>query len=146
MDQRKHAGLVNLVSQIREKANKYIQQELDMIGHPELRPSHGTMLWLLYNSPTPPTVKEIVKQTGKSKSTISVSLRNLAKNGYIIITPNPNDCRGSVIKRTEKLDAIKDDFMRIGNDLNNLIATFLPQAELATMALPVDCGSSLRSV
>lgn len=130
MIQERHAGLVNLISMVREKANKYIQQELDTIGHPELRPSHGTLLWILLSAPTPPTVKEIIKRTGKSKSTISVSLRNLAKHGYITISPNPNDCRGSVIVMTEKLENMKDDFSKIALDLNKLIATFLPQVEL----------------
>jgi len=126
--------LINRISGIREKAYRFIQQELDERGFAGVRPSHGNLLWILFQSDQAPSMTEVVRKAGRSKSTVSVSLRNLEKHGYLTLRTDPEDSRGIRIYLTVKGQSLERDFNEISESLNGLLAEGIGEEEMEQAA------------
>lgn len=134
-------SIVALTSRIREKANRFIQKELNERGFPEIRPSHGSILWVLFTAAEAPTMAEIVRRVGRSKSTISVSLRTLEKYGYLAIRPSPGDARETRIHLTDTGRSLEKDYLDISEKISTRIAEGFSSGDLellSTLLLRVD--------
>ena len=111
-----YRGLFHKISRIRKKGNDLILSELNKLGIEKVSPSHGHILTNLYQKDGM-TMKEIAEKIRKKKNTVTILVDKLIKAGYIYKETAPEDKRITHIYLTEKGNAFRDDFYRIGKQL-----------------------------
>ncbi len=116
--------ILYLVSQIREKANKLISEELIKKGIKGMAPSHGAIIFFLYKKGEL-TMKEIASYINKDKSTVTALISKLITHGYVTKQKSASDARSSIIVLTQKGIDFKDDFesvsMKLFSKIDNSI-------------------------
>jgi len=108
--------VVALIGRVRERANRLICAELLRLGHPELAPSHGSILAALYDQGDLP-MSVLAKAIGKKKNTLTVLVKKLEKAGYVRRELSLTDSRVSIITLTEKGKAFRKDFNAVSEKL-----------------------------
>lgn len=108
--------VVALVSRIRESANALVVSELTRLGHPDLAPSHGAILAVLYDRGELP-MGALAQAIGRKKNTLTVLVRKLEGAGYVHRTGSSGDSRVSMIALTPKGEAFRKDFAAISQML-----------------------------
>ena len=108
--------IISLISSIREKANKFIVQEMTSRGITGLVPSHGNILVFLFKNTTL-TMKDLANMVGKDKSTITALVDKLVTLGYVAKRKDEFDNRVVLVNLTEKGEALKPDFAEISKSL-----------------------------
>jgi MarR family transcriptional regulator, organic hydroperoxide resistance regulator len=108
--------IVSLISKIRSKANKIIVGELRGRNIKGLAPSHGDIMFLLFQSGSS-SMMELAKKIGRDKSTITALVKKLVAMGYVKTARNEKDSRVIVATLTEKGWRLKPDFDEISNIL-----------------------------
>jgi len=108
-------GIVDLIDRIRDRANTIIVGELKSRGITDILPAHGRALAALYEAEGPIPIKEVTESTGRVKSTMTVMIRTLEKNGYVTRTPCSDDGRSVLVSLTEKGRRLFPAFQEISN-------------------------------
>lgn len=108
--------IVSLIALIREKANRFIIQEMSMKEMEGLAPSHGDILSALFEYSSL-TMKDLAKKINKDKSTVTALVNKLLNLGYIERTRDLEDSRIVYITLTEKGKNLKKDFKEISDKL-----------------------------
>ena len=108
--------IISLISRVRDKANRLIVSELRVRNMPGLAPSHGDILILLFQSETV-SMREIAKQIGRDKSTVTALIKKLINIGYVEKREDPNDSRVTLIKLTKEGLGLKQNFGEISETL-----------------------------
>jgi MarR family transcriptional regulator, organic hydroperoxide resistance regulator len=108
--------VIALVSTISDRANRMIAKELRRRKVSGLAPSHGAILFELFQSGSIP-MKEIARRINRDKSTVTVLVKKLAAHGYIETEKNPADSRVTLVRLTEKGRGLKPDFDAISRIL-----------------------------
>lgn len=111
--------IISLISKVRENANKFITDEMDKWGVKGLAPSHGDILSALLKHERL-TMKELADKIGRDKSTVTVLVDKLIKQGYVEKTRDIEDNRVVFVSLTEKGRKLKPMFDAISK---NLIST-----------------------
>lgn len=112
----KGSEIISLVSNIREKANKLIADELRKNGISDLVSSHGAILVQLYRSDDL-CMKDIAERVGKDKSTVTALVNKLVKLGYIYKVKNSEDSRITHLKLTDKGREVEEIFFKVSHVL-----------------------------
>ncbi len=107
---------ISLIGRVRGQANKLIYRELHDRGHKGLAPSHGNVLAVLL-SKGEMTKTEISNAIGRDRSTVTVLLKKLEKNGYITTRVNDEDSRSAIVYLTEKGEAFREGFTEISEKI-----------------------------
>lgn len=105
-----------MISKVRENANKFITDEMDKWGVKGLAPSHGDILSALLKHERL-TMKELADKIGRDKSTVTVLVDKLIKQGYVEKTRDIEDNRVVFVSLTEKGRELKPMFDAISKDL-----------------------------
>ncbi|GAB6109336.1 MarR family winged helix-turn-helix transcriptional regulator [Fusibacter bizertensis] len=99
--------IVYFISKTRQNMHRFIELELKNKGLTDIIPSHGSILTVLYEHKAPLTMKEIAERIGKDKSTVTVLVNHLLKQGYIERIQNLEDKRITLIALTDLGKAIE---------------------------------------
>jgi len=113
-------NLVGLCSRISKNANKMIVAELEKQGVKNIVPSHGTVLYLLYQRDEV-TMKEIADYAHKTKPTVTVLVNKLEKLGYVFREKSSVDNRICYIRLTGEGHKLKPVFERVSKSLNERV-------------------------
>jgi MarR family transcriptional regulator, organic hydroperoxide resistance regulator len=108
--------IVSLISKIRNKANRIIVGELRRRNIKGLSPSHGNILFFLFQSECS-TMMELARKIDRDKSTITALVRKLVTMGYVETAKSESDSRVTFVRLTEKGRRLKPDFEEISNIL-----------------------------
>lgn len=108
--------IISLIAVVREKANRFIIQEMSMKEMEGLAPSHGDILSALFEYSSL-TMKDLAKKINKDKSTVTALVNKLLNLGYIERTRDIADSRIVYITLTEKGENLKGDFKEISDKL-----------------------------
>jgi len=108
--------VIALISTIRDKANKLINRELRSRNIHDLAPSHGAILFELFQSETI-AMKEIAERINRDKSTVTALIKKLMALGYVEKIKAPNDSRVTLVRLTKKGQKLEPDFDKISNIL-----------------------------
>lgn len=108
--------IISLVSEIRERANKIIVEELKKRGIEDLAPSHGAILVQLYKNKTL-CMKDMARLIKKDKSTITALVNKLVKLGYIEKIKDREDSRITMLRLTGKGADLEDIFLSVSGIL-----------------------------
>lgn len=117
--------IVGLIANIREKAHRFIIQELRAHNIEGLVPSHGAILAQLYHQEERIPMAELAKRIDRDKSTVTILVDKLVAVGYVQKVKDPNDKRMTYIVLTEQGQAIKPVILAISRKmLTQLYAGF----------------------
>jgi DNA-binding MarR family transcriptional regulator len=108
--------VIVLISTIRDKANKLIGRELRSRSIHGLAPSHGAILFELFQSESV-SMMEIAKRINRDKSTVTALVKKLIDLGYVERVKDPNDSRVTLVELTKKGRELKPDFDEISKML-----------------------------
>lgn len=112
--------IVSLISQVREKANKLIVDELKKRGVEGLAPSHGSILFQLYKHKSL-CMKDIADLINKDKSTITALVNKLERLGYVKKRKDAQDNRITYLELTDLGEEIKESFKAVSKILQEKI-------------------------
>lgn len=110
------AGVIGLISTIRDKANNYILLKLKERGIKDIVPAHGAIFVALFKNHELP-MGQIAQMIDRDKSTVTTLVNRLMSLGYLEKRKDDCDSRISLISLTEKGKSLKTDFMNISEDL-----------------------------
>ena len=119
---------INLIGIIREKANKFIIDELEKRGINGVVPSHGAILMALYNQKSM-TMKEIADKIKRRQPTVTVLIDKLLKYGYVIKEKDNGDSRITNISMTQKGHDFRSVFFEISEIMNKKMHQRLSEKE-----------------
>jgi len=105
-----------LISSIRDQANKFLSEELTEQSLTKLAPSHGAILAFLFDRDIV-TMKELAKQIGKDKSTVTVLVRKLEQAGYVSRDRDEVDSRVTNLTLTKEGRALWPKIKKISKRL-----------------------------
>lgn len=107
---------ISLISKIREKANRFLLNELKKLGLGNIAISHGDILSVLFERKEA-AMTEIADAIHKDRSTVTALVNKLIKLGYISSRKDPDDNRSTIVCLTEKGENLKSSFMEISHKL-----------------------------
>jgi MarR family transcriptional regulator, organic hydroperoxide resistance regulator len=119
---------INLISRIREGADKFIIGELEKIGIKGIVPSHGAILMALYKRKTL-TMREIADTIKRRQPTVTVLVDKLLEYGYVKKERDAGDSRVANIRMTQKGEDFRAAFHKISEDLNEKLHRGLSEGE-----------------
>jgi len=110
----------SLVGKIRDSIHKMIVFELEKHGVEGIVPSHGDILWFLYQKDML-SVKELAEKIDRTQPTVTVLVNKLEKLGYVERVKSKEDSRVTLIYLTEKGKQLQPIFQEISVKLNDSI-------------------------
>jgi DNA-binding MarR family transcriptional regulator len=108
--------IVSLISKIRSKANKVIIKELRNRNIKDLSPSHGDIMFFLFQSGSA-SMMELANKIDRDKSTITALVKKLVAMGYVETARDESDSRVTLVTLTKKGRQLKPAFDEISNIL-----------------------------
>ncbi|MBN1880724.1 MAG: MarR family transcriptional regulator [Deltaproteobacteria bacterium] len=125
----KTRGVIDLIARIRDQAHTIIADELRSRGIDDVLPAHGRALAALYEADGPVPIKAVTESAGRVKSTITVMIRTLEKNGYVTRMSCPDDKRSVLVSLTEKGRRLFPAFQEISELLISTVYGEMPEEE-----------------
>lgn len=92
---------ISFLSHIHTITADFLMEKLTAQGYPEFASSHGNILFQLSVTGKMP-MGELAKKINRDKSTTTVLVRKLEKDGYVQTVPDEIDKRSKIISLTEK--------------------------------------------
>ncbi len=122
-------SVVDLISRLREASNKFISDSLKEKDLTGIVPAHGQVIYPLFSQEEHIHLSDIVKRSGRAKSTITGMADTLEKHGYIKRIPCPYDKRGIHVELTDNGRELEEVFRGISSDLIKTIYKDVSQEE-----------------
>lgn len=116
-------------SKLRSMGNAYIVRSLEKAGLKGIVPSHGDVMNLLFRKGIC-NMTELAQEVRRTKSTMTVLVDKLEREGYVSKKTDPDDSRGVLVELTAKGRALEPVFQDISDGLNELIADRLSKEEI----------------
>jgi MarR family transcriptional regulator, organic hydroperoxide resistance regulator len=108
-----------LITKTHQLANRTFDKKLREYRISELSGAQGRILFTLWDTDNI-SISELSRKTLLEKSTLTVMLDRLEKNGYIKRLPEKYDRRKIMIKRTEKDKEFQKLFLKISEEMSEL--------------------------
>jgi DNA-binding MarR family transcriptional regulator len=108
--------ILSLIGRIHRQGNRFIESELRNRGIEGIAPSHGDILFQLYNHDSL-TMQELSRAIDRDKSTVTVLVNKLLKLGYIHKEQDAQDARVYRLSVTEQGKSLRPIFEDISERL-----------------------------
>ncbi|MBW1942481.1 MAG: MarR family transcriptional regulator [Deltaproteobacteria bacterium] len=112
----KTEGIIALISSIRDKAHRFIIQQLKERGITDIAPAHGGIFVHLFRN-TEMTMGEMAQSIDRDKSTVTALVDKLVALGYVKKERDIADNRVTKIRLTQKGRSLEANFTLISNEL-----------------------------
>ncbi len=126
-------GIISTVSTVREKANRYISQQLRKRGIEDIATSYGAIFTSLFRNGRL-TKGEIARNIRRDKSTVTVLVRKLTDLGYAETFSSPTDARATFVRLSKKGRALEPVFSAISKDLRKRVYRGFTEEEKQMLA------------
>ena len=121
------------MSRITELTNRMIVDELHAHGIEGIVPSHGGILTRLFTGKQY-TMQEMAAAIHRTRPTLTVLVRKLEAQGYVLREKSKADSRVTFLKITEKGRALESVFREISDQMNALVYQGLSDDEAQRMS------------
>ena len=112
---------MSLVSRIHSAAADFLIKRLAEKGLPDFASSHGFILFQLAAEDAL-TMKELADKINRDKSTATVLVRKLERDGFVKTAPAPGDARSKLVSLTRKGKALQEKAKNIPQKAAGCIA------------------------
>jgi MarR family transcriptional regulator, organic hydroperoxide resistance regulator len=127
-------GIISTISTVREKANRYISQQLKKMGVEDIATPYGGIFMCLL-SKSPLTMGEIARNIRRDKSTVTVLIRKLTDLGYVETSVSPKDARATFVRLSKKGKALEPVFSEISEKIRKRIYKGFTEEEKEMLAV-----------
>lgn len=111
---------ISFLSHIHTVTASFLTEKLKQQGFNDFASSHGNILFQL-NKHGKMTMSELAKSINRDKSTATVLVRKLEKEGFVLIVSDENDKRNKNIQLSQK----GLEYTKVMNEISNeLLSTF----------------------
>jgi len=107
---------MSLVSRIHSAAADFLIKRLAEKGLSDFASSHGFILFQL-SAKDALSMKELAEKINRDKSTATVLVRKLERDGFVKTAPSPGDARSKLVSLTSKGKRYNDVTAELANDL-----------------------------
>jgi len=121
-------NIAAIISDTRAGINRYLLQELKRLGIEGLAPSHGAILYHLFNNDQV-TMKDLAKAVRRDKSTVTALVGKLVANGYVEKMSSAQDQRTVCVRLSAKGAALQPAFEEVSRNLIDRIWRGVDEAE-----------------
>lgn len=118
-----------LINKIKDATTEFIAQELAKQGVTGIVPSHGEILFALYENRAPLTMGELAGYIRKTQPTVTVLVEKLIDLGYIKKSKSATDARVNYITLTAQGETFKPIFYDVSTRLNATVHAGLSELE-----------------
>jgi len=108
-----------LISKIHQLSGRIFTKLLKFYKINEINPAQGRVMYPLWRKDNL-SFHTLLTRTSLSKASLSHTLENLEKAGYIKRVPSQDDKRTIFIKLTKKSKALHDEFIDVSIEMGNL--------------------------
>lgn len=126
-------GILDLISRIRETSSEILRREMEKNNVEGIVPAHGKILFYLFHEEKPVPLADVIKASGRVKSTITGMVTTLEKNGYLMRQDSREDRRSVLVELTPKGRALHELFDRISEEIIRSIYMGIPESEQAAV-------------
>jgi len=119
---------MSLVSRIHSAAADFLIKRLAEKGLPDFASSHGFILFQL-SAKDALSMKELAEKINRDKSTATVLVRKLERDGFVKTAPSPGDARSKLVSLTRKGKRYNDVTAELANDLLKIFYKGFSDAE-----------------
>jgi len=126
-------GIISTISTVREKANRYISQQLRKMGVEDIATPYGAIFASLFRNGQL-TMGEIARNIRRDKSTVTVLVRKLVDLGYVETSPSPTDARAIFVRLSKKGKALEPVFSEVSKTLRKRVYRGFTEEEKETLA------------
>lgn len=122
------SNIAAIISETRAGINRYLLQELKRLGIEGLAPSHGAILYHLFNNDQV-TMKDLAKAVRRDKSTVTALVGKLVANGYVEKMSSAQDQRTVCVRLSAQGEALQPVFEEVSRNLIGRIWRGVDEAE-----------------
>lgn len=126
-------SIILTVSTVREKANRYISQQMKKMGVKDIATPYGAIFASLFQGGRL-TMGEIARSIRRDKSTVTVLIRKLTNLGYVETCASPNDARATFVRLSKKGKALEPVFWEISKKVRKKIYRDFTEEEKEMLA------------
>lgn len=123
---------ISLISQTREKVNRFIELEMMKHGVDGIGTSHGDIIYALFRTPRL-MMADISKKINKDKSTVTALVDKLVRLGYVTKEKDKEDARVVYAVLTPKGRELEPVFERISQEVLDVFYTNISDTEKETL-------------
>lgn len=123
------SAVIYYASLLLARSDEFLRSELKKRGYGDIKSSYGDVFHVVFTHRST-NLKTIIKETKRSKSTISELVDRLVSSGYLVKTPDPDDSRGVLISLTPKGLEFEPVFKEVSNCLNAKIFSAASPSEI----------------
>ena len=106
-----------LISRIKQTGARIFDRMLSESGIDEFNGAQGRILYVLWQNDGI-SISSLSSRTSLANTTLTSMLDRMESSGLIERKPDPNDRRSRLIALTDKAKALRDDYERISQQMN----------------------------
>lgn len=108
-----------LISRIKQVGGRLFDRMLAEADVDAFNGAQGRILYVLWQGDGV-TISQLSAQTSLANTTLTSMLDRMEQSGLILRTPSPKDRRALLIRLTDRARALKDDYDRISQQMNEM--------------------------
>lgn len=108
-----------LISRIKQVGGRLFDRMLAEADIDAFNGAQGRILYVLWQGDGL-TISQLCAQTSLANTTLTSMLDRMEQSGLIVRTPSPTDRRALLIRLTDKARALREDYDRISQRMNDL--------------------------
>ncbi|MBQ2930297.1 MAG: MarR family transcriptional regulator [Clostridia bacterium] len=108
-----------LISRIKQVGGRLFDRMLAEADIDAFNGAQGRILYVLWQGDGL-TISQLSAQTSLANTTLTSMLDRMEQSGLIVRTPSPTDRRALLIRLTDKARALREDYDRISQRMNDL--------------------------
>lgn len=108
-----------LISRIKQVGGRLFDRMLAEADIDAFNGAQGRILYVLWQGDGL-TISQLSAQTSLANTTLTSMLDRMEQSGLIVRTPSPTDRRALLIRLTDKARALREDYDRISQQMNDL--------------------------
>ena len=108
-----------LISRIKQVGGRLFDRMLAEADIDAFNGAQGRILYVLWQGDGL-TISQLSGQTSLANTTLTSMLDRMEQSGLIVRTPSPTDRRALLIRLTDKARALREDYDRISQRMNDL--------------------------
>lgn len=108
-----------LISRIKQVGGRLYDRMLAEADIDAFNGAQGRILYVLWQGDGL-TISQLCAQTSLANTTLTSMLDRMEQSGLIVRTPSPTDRRALLIRLTDKARALREDYDRISQRMNDL--------------------------
>lgn len=127
MSELREGGL--LISKVKQLSGRIFDKMLKDNGITDLNTAQGRIMFALWkNNPVP--IRELVKQTALSKTTLTGMLERMEQAGHLVRTAHAEDKRSTLVSLTERSLQLKSLYDQVSLDMLDVFYHGLTEEEV----------------